>query len=502
MNKPGAELVVFKAERLSVLMNKIFLADSTEGPERLKFISLIRDPRAVYASQLVTLFPGTARRMAEDPVRTALHCHRYIKQIRRYGRSFSNLMVVRYEGLIGGLDECIAEISGFLEIDGSKMDPGKGELASMLSVEEQNIHGLIDRPPLGSRIDAWEKALNLKDVYLIERTCRQGLILFGYERKSGELKLSFEYTRISRVAQLLFRESCLKLKFHLAPYFRRAICKARFLQAYLRSHLAGRIRRNRYGNIRAFLLFAGYPRSGHTLVAALLDAHPDIVLSIEWGVLSHLQMGYRKNAIMYSIEKYSRLFTKRLSNKWTGYSYRIEGQSQGRSDNIELIGDKLAGQTSKILREHPGLLDRLAQEMRMEIRIIHVIRNPYDTISTMAHRTLEKRPDSGTEPELAFFSDRYFERAEIMKSLKDNDLYRIFDLYHEEMIENPRRVLSELLDFLEVGYDESYLKSCSEIIYQSPHQSRLKYPWQEKLIEKVQSEINRFDFLRRYNFHN
>jgi hypothetical protein len=85
--------------------------------------------------------------------------------------------------------------------------------------------------------------------------------------------------------------------------FQRAYRKSRFIYSYLKSTLLGNLHKRRYDGIEAFVLFVGYPRSGHTLVAALLDAHPEIVMSIEWGVLSHLRMNYRKIQIFYSIER-------------------------------------------------------------------------------------------------------------------------------------------------------------------------------------------------------
>ncbi len=34
-----------------------------------------------------------------------------------------------------------------------------------------------------------------------------------------------------------------------------------------------------YADLHAFCLFIGYPKSGHSLVGALLDAHPDMVIA-------------------------------------------------------------------------------------------------------------------------------------------------------------------------------------------------------------------------------
>jgi hypothetical protein len=280
----------------------------------------------------------------------------------------------------------------------------------------------------------------------------------------------------------------------------RALRKSKFLAGYLRSHLLGEIYKARYRDLKCFLIFVGYPRSGHTLIAALLDAHPNIMVSIEWAALSHLRMGYRKNGMLYAIEKHSRLFTEKLSNVWTGYAYRVEGQWQGRSDKILVMGDKLAGQTSKILREDPELLDELKQLVGIEIKIIHVIRNPFDTITTIAHRALEKTKDPLTEPDLPGFSEKYFKRAEVVNAMKTEGEYPIFDLYHEDFIRDPGGILAELMGFLGLGHNEKYIRSCSEIVYTSPHQRRREYQWPDDLKNAVQEQINKYDFLSRYNF--
>ena len=42
--------------------------------------------------------------------------------------------------------------------------------------------------------------------------------------------------------------------------------------------------RKLYDGIQTFVLFIGYGRSGHSLVAAILDAHPKIVIAHEFDV--------------------------------------------------------------------------------------------------------------------------------------------------------------------------------------------------------------------------
>ena len=218
--------------------------------------------------------------------------------------------------------------------------------------------------------------------------------------------------------------------------FKRVNRKSKFVFSFFKSLIIGSLTRRKYAGIRSFVMFVGYPRSGHSLIAALLDAHPDIVLGMEWGVLSHLRMGYGRNQIYYSIERNARMFTRKLNNIWTGYNYKVPGMWQGQYRTIRLIGDKLAGQTSLILKDDPSLLDKLRLKIGCPVKIIHVVRNPYDTITTMAKRSFEKSglPGELDTAFLAQFIGKYFDRAAVVQKLKDEGGFDILDLYHEDMM--------------------------------------------------------------------
>lgn len=238
------------------------------------------------------------------------------------------------------------------------------------------------------------------------------------------------------------------------------------------------------------------------MIAALLDAHPEVVISMEWGALTHLRMGYGKNQVYYSIERNARLFTRKLNNIWTGYSYKVPGTWQGQYKTIRVIGDKLAGQTSLILKEDTALLERLQVTMECPVKIIHVVRNPYDTITTMARRSFEKAGLEGKLDRdfLEPFIDRYFDRAAVVQELKDTEEFELLDLYHEDMIDDCGSVLTRLLDFLEVEIPDSYISRCSECVYSEPHKSRLEFDWPDDLKTKVRGNIEKFNFMEHYRF--
>jgi hypothetical protein len=285
--------------------------------------------------------------------------------------------------------------------------------------------------------------------------------------------------------------------------FQKILAKLEFIYVYFKSFIAGILCRRRFRNIEKFILFIGYPRSGHSILAALLDAHPDIVMGMEWGILSHLRLGYRRLQIFSSITRNSKLFRKRKKNIWTGYSYRLNGLWQGDYREIKIIGDKFGGHTALTLNENPELLEKLEKIIKIPIVFIHVIRNPFDTITTMVLRTFEKgniiKIPSGMD--LLPCINGYFRRVETISTLKENKRIKMVDIYHEDFIKNPRQILKDLLSFLEVEIFEEYFEKCCNIVYKEPHKSRMDMEWPEELVKYVQKYINRFTFLSRYTFY-
>ena len=89
-------------------------------------------------------------------------------------------------------------------------------------------------------------------------------------------------------------------------------------------------------------MFTGYPRSSHSLVAAILDAHPEIIIPNEYNVIKYWNK-YRpltarktnmsKYHLFYALHQLSReqaLFGKRSNGGKTGcYNYNVPGLWQG-----------------------------------------------------------------------------------------------------------------------------------------------------------------------------
>ncbi|KAJ7377632.1 hypothetical protein OS493_027709 [Desmophyllum pertusum] len=78
-----------------------------------------------------------------------------------------------------------------------------------------------------------------------------------------------------------------------------------------------------------------------------------------------------------------------VGNHSRQYHYYVKDQWQGRYDNnIQVIGDKKAAQASRILSEPGGMksLKKLERKLGVQLKFLHVMRNPFDNIATMSLR--------------------------------------------------------------------------------------------------------------------
>ena len=272
-----------------------------------------------------------------------------------------------------------------------------------------------------------------------------------------------------------------------------------FLKRYLKSLIIGYIIKKKFREVTTYCMFIGYQRSGHSYIGAILDAHPNIVMAMEADALNLLQKGYNRNQLFYSLLNNSVYFTNRLKNIWTGYSYAVPDAYQGTYKHIKVIGDKKGGKSTLRLGNDGTLIDRLKDIVKCKIKILHVIRNPFDNITTMTRR--QSKGDSAFDMDLLSTKiDLYFRKAEINNNLINSRKYEILEIYHEKFIENPFESFKRILNFIEVGATDEFIRKCTAITYKTPHYSRLEINWPKDLKEDVQKKINRYPFLKRYTF--
>jgi Sulfotransferase domain len=249
-------------------------------------------------------------------------------------------------------------------------------------------------------------------------------------------------------------------------------------------------KRHLFDDVKAYVLFIGYPRSGHSLVGFLLDAHPDVVVASQTSAHRYFRHGFSARQTFYCILENSRKVA-RIGRGWRPYSYDVPNQWQGRFARIQVIGES-TGLTR--LRRNPSLLKVFREKLNpVELKLIHVIRNPYDNISTMKKRSQETLPES---------IERYFSMCEVVEQIKRlGPPGVVCDLKHETLIADPRSVLQYLCTFLGLSAEASYYDDYASIIYKSPHKTRNDGGWNQKLIDSVQQRMRPFSFLDGYSYH-
>jgi len=174
---------------------------------------------------------------------------------------------------------------------------------------------------------------------------------------------------------------------------RRLVRSVRFPITFVLAGVRGIEYRRHFSYAETYCQFIGYPRSGHTLIGALLNAHPDVVIANELGVLDWMRKGFSRLQLFAMILRRDRDF-ERQDYTFIGYQYAVPNQWQGRFRRIRVLGDKDAGRDTTQLRQRPELLDRLRRKLRLKIRVVHVVRNPYDALSTFVIRRKELGDDT------------------------------------------------------------------------------------------------------------
>jgi len=253
--------------------------------------------------------------------------------------------------------------------------------------------------------------------------------------------------------------------------------------------------RRTFDGIEAFCLFVGYPRSGHSLIGALLNAHPDMVIAHELDAIKlAATAGYSRNRLCAAIMDRDRWWKDR-DWQWEGWDYRIESPWQGRVRDLKVVGDKAGGLVSRQVHRDPSVLDSLAETVRAALRLIHHVRNPYDTISTMA-----RKGQPGVDS-LDAAIDRYFgEHAPGVAITMEWARNTLLSVEHEAFIGDPAETLKQLCAHLGQDVDEPYLAACAAHVHPSPRKSRTRIEWTPAQIERVRRLAEPFPWLRSYSY--
>jgi len=274
-----------------------------------------------------------------------------------------------------------------------------------------------------------------------------------------------------------------------------------------------------YDDVDTALLFIGYPRSRHTIVSAILDAHPNIMLSNEMNLIgtygrfpgmSKTEMFDKITALSYRLATKGRRSLTMQGNAtfYVKTGYKVPNQWQGTFDGtLKILGDKVGWFTAAYLAKESGrsLLKQIEDDYNLKAKFIHVIRNPFDNIATLAMRLLGLRTGEHTQKhniskEIDSSIKRYFGIAGNCQATKEAFGDRVLDIIGEDFVRDPTKHLRKICDFLEITCTEDYIHDCSSIIDPVPSMTRSFVVWTPEQIKTVYTSMQSLEFLQKQSY--
>lgn len=279
------------------------------------------------------------------------------------------------------------------------------------------------------------------------------------------------------------------------------------------------------GSVEHFVFFIGYGRSGHSIIASIMDAHPNVIIAHEYYLFDKLtdvrqyETLYKKKTLFDGL--YWSSYTSALSgwraNKKTakGYNLNLNGTWQGWFERLKVIGDKTAGATAMLYHKSPLLFKSTLRNLRkitgVPLLAVHVVRNPYDMIATVALFQASTNPKNlkvNASITHKFHLRHYLDlatnivltKAAAVQAMVLDCHLNVLEVHLEDLIANPKAVIVRMCEFLGVACDQAYVKACEEKVFRKESRSRDVVVWPKDVKARVKKAIGQFSFFRRYSF--
>ena len=245
-----------------------------------------------------------------------------------------------------------------------------------------------------------------------------------------------------------------------------------------------------------FSIFASLletPRSGTSLIGSLLDAHPNMVVSHELDILKHVKHRKPFNRIAALIVANSARQAKK-GRKGSGYDFDLTSSWQGRFDRLKVVGDKKAVMTTFRFSENPELLEELTTKTDFQLKLVYVVRNPFDVVATM----FKKNPAyKHLDDVIDYYLNITSCTSTIVTSLP-RDSVHVCSL--EEFINEPEAQIAGLCAFFGEKAEPEFMKNCTNLLFDSPKESANDIDWPPEQSARLTSEIEKDPILSSYGY--
>jgi pimeloyl-ACP methyl ester carboxylesterase len=240
--------------------------------------------------------------------------------------------------------------------------------------------------------------------------------------------------------------------------------------------------------LRCFVLIVGNARSGSTLLGAALDGHPRAIVANEMGDSMSLWKGHSRDEVLARVVQHAahNATTERAS---AGYRYQI-GPPPERKRDVLVAGDKTWNPTLLLLHGNPGLLSSLEERLAVPVRLVYVIRNPFDVIATM-HR----RSGLSIRDRIRWYF-MHCEAAEAMRERLPAD--RFLESHHATLLADAAGELGQVGRFLGLPHDGAHVAAVQSLLFEQPRRTADALAWSPAEIGEIADRIGDFPCLARY----
>ena len=301
--------------------------------------------------------------------------------------------------------------------------------------------------------------------------------------------------------------------------------------------------------VKTFFVFLGYARSGHTILGALMDAHPNIVVSHQYspcggggrlGDKTRLFNKMYQNSYRSAMDENG---ARSLNHNKKNYTAHVPNSWQGHYDKyIQVIGDK---DTCDLTAKKINMIHK---NLQTDVKTIIPIRNPFDLITTGVlyqdfkrlvdilqkeldiHLSKEEQHDApivvarykqamkelldnGDESKFQsamYDNPRSVERnvhntarrtSNIVEQARELGWDNVLKIHNMDVVNNPLLVVNKMCTFFKVSCPPSYVQSFVDKVFQSVSKTRSLIVWPPRLKDMVETEmITKFEMFNRYSF--
>ena len=200
--KPEAEILLFKSDRLIHLFDRI-------QNQNTRFISIIRDPRAVFLSQKNTI-GSWQKPMNTNPINSAVNWEIFVEKSNQFSQNHKSFYQLKYENLITNFDTEFNQVLLFIfnnNVDITQLSV-EGDLFERLPNFQKHFHTNITQKPIIENIEKWKTELSEFEIAIIEKIAKKSIILNNYEC----LKIKFRISNFSEFCCFISKHFFTNLK--------------------------------------------------------------------------------------------------------------------------------------------------------------------------------------------------------------------------------------------------------------------------------------------------